>query len=84
MFAALQAASLTLKPSEIQFGQKEVDYLGHVISANGISISTDRLNPIRDLPAPKSIKDLSSVLCMANFVKRFVKVFLILPRRLSN
>ena len=73
MFAALQAASLTLKPSEIKFGQKEVDYLGHVISANGISISTDRINAILDLPTPKSIKDLRSVLGMANFVRRFVK-----------
>ena len=73
MFAALQAAGLTLKPSKIQFGQKEVDYLGHVISANGISISTDRINAIRDLPTPKSIKDLRSVLGMANFVRRLVK-----------
>ena len=33
MFEALHVAGLTLKPSKIQFGQKEVDYLGHVISA---------------------------------------------------
>ena len=73
MFAALQAAGLTLKPSEIQFGQKEVDYLGHVISAKGISVSTDRINAIRNLPTPKSMKDLRSVLGMANFVRPFVK-----------
>ena len=73
MFAALQVAGLTLKPSKIQFGQREVDYLGHVISAKGISVSTDRINAIRDLPTPKSIKDLRSVLGMANFVRRFVK-----------
>ena len=73
MFAALQAAGLTLKPSKIQFGRKEVDYLGHVISAKGISVSTDRIDVIRDLPTPKCIKDLRSVLGMANFVRRFVK-----------
>ena len=73
MFAALHAAGLTLKPSKIQFGQKEVNYLGHVISAKGISVSTDRTNAIHDLPTPKSIKDLRSVLGMANFVPRFVK-----------
>lgn len=73
MFAALQAAGLTLKPSKIQFGQKEVDYLGHVISAKGISVSTDRVDAFRDLPTPRSIKDLRSVLGMANFVRRFVK-----------
>ena len=32
MFSALQAAGLTLKPTKLQFGQKEIEYLGHVIS----------------------------------------------------
>ena len=31
MFSALQAAGLTLKPSKLQFGSKQVEYLGHVI-----------------------------------------------------
>ncbi|CAB1113485.1 unnamed protein product [Ectocarpus sp. CCAP 1310/34] len=73
MFAALQAAGLTLKPSKIQFGQKEVDYLGHVISAKGISVSTDHIDAIRNLPTPTCIKDLRSVLGMVNFVRRFIK-----------
>ena len=73
MFAALHVAGLTLKPSKIQFGQKEVDYLGHVISAKGISVSTGRIKAIHDLPTLKSIKDLRSILGMANFVRRFVK-----------
>ena len=72
-FAALHVAGLTLKPSKIQFGKKEVDYLGHVISVKGISVSTDRIKAIHDLPTPKSIKDLRFVLGMANFVRQFVK-----------
>ena len=36
MFRALQAAGLTLKPSKIHFGPKEVHCLGDVLSANGI------------------------------------------------
>ena len=32
MFSALQAAGLTLKPTKLQFGEKEIEYLGHVIS----------------------------------------------------
>ena len=73
MFAALHVAGLTLKQSKIQFGLKEVDYLGHVVSAKGISVSTDRIKAIHDLPTPISINDLRSVLGMANFVRRFVK-----------
>ena len=50
---ALQAAGLTLiKPSNVQFDQKETQYLGHVISATGISVSTDRIQAITQLPPP--------------------------------
>ena len=41
MFRARQAAGLTLKPSKIHFGPKEVHYLGHVLSANGIRMGED-------------------------------------------
>ena len=84
MFAALHVAGLTLKPYKIQFGQKDVDYLGHVISAKGISVSTDRIKAIHDLPTPKSIKDLRSVLGMATFVRRFVKHYSDLTAPLEN
>ena len=40
-FKAIQAAGLTLKPSNIQFGPKEVKYLGFVLSADGIRIGDD-------------------------------------------
>ena len=46
MFSALQAAGLTLKPTKLQFGQKEIEYLGHVILEKGISISADRVKAI--------------------------------------
>ena len=42
VFRALQAAGLTLKPPKTHFGPKEVHYLGHVLSSDGIHISEDR------------------------------------------
>lgn len=56
MFEALQAAGLTLKPSKLQFGQKHTEYLGHVISAKGITVGTDRMEVIQKLPTPTCIK----------------------------
>ena len=57
MFSALQAAGLTLKPTKLQFGQEEIEHLGHVISEKGISISADRIKAILALPEPECIKD---------------------------
>ena len=72
MFSALQAAGLTLKQSKLQFGSKQVKYLGHVISEHGITIGDDRIKAISDLPDPKNIKELRSLFGTLNFVRRFV------------
>ena len=72
MFKALQAAGLTLKPSKVQFGPREVKYLGHILTADGIRIGEDRIKAIVDLPTPKTIKQLRSVLGMVNFVRKFI------------
>ena len=49
MFRALQTAGLTLKPSKVHFGPKEVQYLGHVLSADGIRVGEDRIKAVIDL-----------------------------------
>ena len=72
MFRALQAAGLTLKPFKIHFGPKEVHYLGHVLSANGIRMGEDRIKSIVDLKTPTTIKELCSVLGTINFVRTFI------------
>ena len=56
MFHALQTAGLTLKPSKIHFGPKEVQYLGHVLSADGIRLGKDRIKAIINLKTPTTIK----------------------------
>ena len=72
MFSALQAAGLTLKPTKLQFGHKEIEYLGHVISEKGISISTDRVKAIIALPEPECIEDNRGFLGTINYVRRFI------------
>ena len=72
MFRALQTAGLTLKPAKIHFGPKEVQYLGHVLSADGIRMGEDRIKTIVDLKTPTTIKELRSVLGTVNFVRKFI------------
>ena len=75
MFAALQAAGLTLKRSKLAFGPKSVAYLGHVISAEGVAVGKYRIKAIQELPTPTCIEDLRSVLGAMDFVGRFVPNF---------
>ena len=72
MFSALQTAGLTIKPTKLQFGQKEMEYLGHVISEKGISISADRMKAILAPPEPECNKDSRRLLGILNCVRRFM------------
>ena len=72
MFRTLQTAGLTLQPSKIHFGPKEVQYLGHVLSADGIRMGEDQIEAIIDLKIPTTIKELRSVLGTSNFVRKLV------------
>ena len=73
MFRALQTAGLTLQPSKIHFGPKEVQYLGHVLSADGIRMDEDRIKAIIDLKIPTTIKEFCSVLGTVSFVRKFIQ-----------
>ena len=75
MFAALQTAGLTLKPSKLAFGPKSVANFGHVVSAEGVAVGKYRIKAIQELPTPTCIKDLRSVLGVMNFARRFVPNF---------
>ena len=37
---------------------EKVDYLGPVVSADGVSVQTSKVNAVRDWPAPTSITEL--------------------------
>ena len=72
MVSTLQAAGLPLKPTKLQFGQKKIEDLGHVISEKGISISADRIKAILALPEPDCIKDNRGFLGTLNYVHRYI------------
>ena len=73
MFSALQAAGLTLNPTRLQSVQKEIEYLGYVISEKGISISADRIKPLLALHEPGCIKDNRGFLGTLNYVRPFYR-----------
>ena len=75
VFTRLRAANLKLKPKKCRLFARRTDYLGHVISEEGISVSPDKVGAIRDWPVPEDVTDLRSFLGTANYYRRFVKDF---------
>jgi hypothetical protein len=55
-----------------EFHSESVEYLGYILSPNGLKMSEDKVKTIQDWPKLKKVKDVHSFLGFANFYCRFI------------
>src|SRR6266542_3978539 len=67
VFEALQAASLMIKPKKCKFIQKELRFLKHIISAEGIRTDPDKIAKMVILTSPTNLKELKSRLGLFSY-----------------
>ena len=69
----LEQASLIIKPKKTVLFAKRIDYLGHVLSPDGISVSRDKVKAILDWQAPKDKRSVRRLLGVFSYFRRFIK-----------
>ncbi|PIK40117.1 hypothetical protein BSL78_23040 [Apostichopus japonicus] len=75
VFDRLKQQGLKIKPSKCTFFQSEVTYLGHKVTRAGVMPSPDKIQAVKDWPAPRNVKELRSFLGFCSFYRRFVYNF---------
>jgi hypothetical protein len=73
IFQLCRTHQLYLKLSKCEFFKKEVHYLGHVISADGIKVDPNKTKAVHTWPVPKTLKQLRSFLGFANYFRKFIQ-----------
>lgn len=63
---------------------RETEFLGLVISDQGIQIGQDRVEAIRAWPKPRNIHEVRSFIELAQFLRRFVKDFSVIAAPLTD
>jgi hypothetical protein len=71
----LRKHKLYEKFSKCDFFQKQVHYLGDVITQEGVAVDPDKINAIMDWPTPKDVPDIKSFMGLAGYYRRFIKGF---------
>ncbi|KAG0952057.1 hypothetical protein G6F31_013594 [Rhizopus arrhizus] len=68
----LRFANLSINLSKCQWVLPKVEYLGFIITAEGIQGNPEKVKPIIEYPVPESLKDLEQFLGMAGVYQRFI------------
>jgi hypothetical protein len=84
VFLRLQKAGLKVKPTKCVFFQKEVPFLGHIVSEHGIATDPAKIDKVAKWPTPVSRHQLQQFLGLANYYRRFIKDFATICRPLHK
>ena len=74
-FQKLEEAGLKLKPSKCELFQRQLAYLGHVISAKGVATDESKFEAIKNWPTPTNVTEVWSFLGFTGYYRRFIPKF---------
>ena len=71
----LRAAHLKLKPTKCDLFIQQINYLGHVISKEEVSIDPDKIKAVTEWPQPTTVTEVRSFLGFVSYYRKFIPNF---------
>jgi hypothetical protein len=68
----LHKNGLYAAPPKCEFHKDSVEYLGFILSTDGLKMAEDKVKTILDWPEPRRVKDVQSFLGFCNFYRCFI------------
>ena len=75
VFEKLRKAGFKLNPEKCNLFQNELPFLGHIITAEGISPDPSTVERVKNFSQPRTVKQLRSFLGLAGYYRKFIKGF---------
>jgi hypothetical protein len=75
VFARFRKYSLKLQPDKCEFLRKEVHYLGHLITENGVRPDPTKVEAVEKFPRPVTEKQLKCFLGMVGYYRKSIPKF---------
>lgn len=84
VFQIIQHHKFLLKLSKCSFAQTTIEYLGHCISAEGVSTEPSKVEAVQNWPIPTSLKELRGFLGLTGYYRKFIKLYGMISRPLTD
>ena len=69
----LKEYKLYLQPGKCEFHTQETEFLGFIISTEGVKMNPKKIQTVQEWPKPKTVKDIQSFLGFANYYRKFIR-----------
>ncbi|KAJ9546301.1 hypothetical protein OSB04_018844 [Centaurea solstitialis] len=73
VFQVLRDNQLYANRKKCCFAQKQVEYLGHITSENGVSADPAKVRAMVEWPIPKTLRELGGFLGLTGYYRKFVQ-----------
>ena len=70
-----QSAGLKLSPKKCYLFQREVKFLGHVVSKDGVAMDPAKVQAVQDWPTPTSATEVKRFLGLCSYYRRYIRGF---------
>ena len=72
VLSALRAAGLYCSPKKTQLATTRCEFLGHVLSRNGLEADPAKIDKVRTWPTPRTVTQLRGFLGLVQYLRKFV------------
>ena len=79
VLSRLRQAGLKLKPSKCNLLRKKVEFLGHIVSAQGVEVDLEKVEKVVSWPVPQNLTDVRSFLGLCAYYRRSSLTFPLWP-----
>ena len=84
IFNRLECFGLKMKREKCDFFKKHIQFLGHLIAKDGFTPLPEKLESIRNMPKPKTPKEVKQFLGLIGYYRKFVPRFSDIATSLTN
>lgn len=83
IFQALHNANMKISNEKSHFFKTEIEFLGHIIKYNEITVDPEKIATIRDYETPNTLKQLRSFLGLSGYYRKFIADYAIFTKPLT-